>query len=156
MVHIKPACHANNHASGNYDQERSHGVLIIWSALTLPFLCFDRKPIDLARAFYAREDLTFDQRPDVKQVYDDVIALRRKENGRWFLLGTGYSYILPFLSLQQEPWILTPQWEQISKFPDPGKAVQSFVLVLNVPIPAGLPVEIVKQYADNTYILRVR
>jgi len=132
------------------------GVLIIWSAFTLPFLCIDRRPVDIARAFYAREDLTFDQNPYLQQVYDDVIALRRKQNGRWFLIATGNSYILPFLALQKEPWILTPRWEQIFKYSQPGKAVQSFVLALNTPIPASLPVEIVKQYVDNTYILRVR
>jgi hypothetical protein len=132
------------------------GVLIIWSAFTVPFLCIDRRPIDIARAFYALEDLTFDQNPYVQQVYDDVIALRRKENGRWFLIATGNTYILPFLALQKEPWILTPRWEQIFKFLHSGKAVQSFVLVLSTPLPASLPVEMVKQYADNTYILRVR
>jgi hypothetical protein len=132
------------------------GVMIIWSAFTVPILCIDRRPIDMARAFYAREGLTFDQNPYLQQVYDDVIALRRKEKGRWFLIATGNSYILPFLALQSERWILTPRWEEMLNYPHSGKAVQSFVLVLNTPIPAGLPVEIVKQYADNTYILRVR
>jgi hypothetical protein len=126
------------------------GVLIIWSAFTVPFLCVDRRPIDLARAFYAREDLTFDQRADARQVYDDVIALRRKEKGRWFLIAGPNSYVLPFLALEEQSWILTPEWDQIFKFPDPGRAVPLFVLVLNRPIPASLPVEIVKQYADNT------
>jgi hypothetical protein len=132
------------------------GVMIIWSAFTLPFLCVDRRPIDLARAFYAREELVFDQRPEVRQIYHDVIALRKKENGRWFLIAGKNSYVLPFLSLEKEPWILAPRWEQISKFPDPGKDGQSFVLALNMAIPAGFHVEIVRQYADNTYILRLR
>jgi hypothetical protein len=132
------------------------GVLIIWSAFTTPFLCVDRRPIDLGRALYAREDLTFDQRPALRQVYDDVIALRRKEEGNWFLIAGKNSYILSFLSLQKEPWILTPRWDQIFNSPDPGRGVQSFVLVLNMPIPASAPVVIVKQYADNTYVLRIR
>jgi hypothetical protein len=109
----------------------------------------------LARAFYAREDLTFDQ-ADFRQIYDDVIALRGTEKGRWFLIASGSSYILPFLTLKEAPWILTPRWEQICNYPDPGRAEQLFVLVLNMPIPASLPVEIVKQYPDNSYILRVR
>jgi hypothetical protein len=134
---------------------RVFGVLIIWSAFTVPFLCLDRRPIDLARAFYAREDLTFDQ-ADFRPIYDDVIALRETEKGRWFLIASGSSYILPFLTLKEAPWILTPRWEQISNYPDPGRAEQLFVLVLNMPIPASLPVEIVKQYPDNSYILRVR
>jgi hypothetical protein len=132
------------------------GVLIIWSAFTIPFLCVDRRPIDLARAFYAREEITFDQGPAVRQVYDDVTALRGKGKESWFLIAGKNSYVLPFLALKDEPWILTPQWEQISKFPNAEKAVQSYVLVLNMPIPAGLPVEIVKQYPDNTYVLRIR
>jgi hypothetical protein len=132
------------------------GVLVIWSAFTTPFLCVDRRPIDLGRAFYAREEITFDQGPAVRQVYDDVTALRRKGKESWFLVAGKNSYVLPFLALKDEPWILTPQWEQISKFPNAGKAVQSYVLVLNMPIPAGLPVEIVKQYPDNTYVLRIR
>ena len=131
------------------------GVLIIWSAFTLPFLCVDRRPIDLARAFYAREELTFDQSADVRHVFNDVIALRRKERGRWFLIAGKNSYILPFLLLKDEPWILTPRWEQILKFPDQGIVGQSFVLVLNTPMPASLPAKIVRQYADNTYVLRI-
>jgi hypothetical protein len=110
----------------------------------------------LARAMYAREDFTFDERPNVRQVYDDVIALRRKEKGKWFLVAGQESYVLPFLELKEGPWILTPQWEQLFKFSESGKAVPLFVLVLNRPIPASLPVEIEKQYADDTYILRLR
>jgi hypothetical protein len=132
------------------------GVVIIWSAFTLPFLCVDRRPIDLARAFYAREDLQFDQLGYVRQVYDDVVLLRKKEKGTWFLIAGANSYILPFLALKDEPWILTPRWEQIFQLPDSGRAGQSFVLVLNRLIPAGLPVEKVKQYTDNTYVLRIR
>jgi hypothetical protein len=134
---------------------RVFGVSIIWSAFTVPFLCLDRRPIDLARAFYAREDLTFDQ-ADFRQIYHDVIALRGTEKGRWFLIASGSSYVLPFLTLKEALWILTPRWEQIFNYPNPGRAEQLFVLVLNMPIPASLPVEIVKQYPDNTYILRVR
>jgi hypothetical protein len=129
------------------------GVLIIWSVFTLPFLCVDRTPSDLGRAFYAREDLTFDQRSWDRQVYDDVVALRTKEKGKWFLIAGEDSYVLPFLGLADEPWILTPRWEQIANFPE---AVPLFVLVLNRRIPPTLPVEIVRQYVDDTYILRVR
>ena len=132
------------------------GVLILWSAFTLPFLCVDRTPNDFGRAFYAREDLTFDQRSWDRQVYDDVVALRAKEKGKWFLIAGENSYVLPFLGLANEPWILTPRWEQIANFPDPGKAVPLFVLVLNRQIPPTLPFEIVRQYLDDTYILRVR
>jgi hypothetical protein len=132
------------------------GVLIIWSAFSLPFLCVDRTPNDLGRAFYAREELTFDQRPWDRQVYDDVVALRTKEKGKWFLIAGENSYVLPFLELADEPWILTPRWEQIANLPDPGKAVPLFVLVLNRRIPPTLPVEIVRQYLDDTYILRIR
>src|SRR5271165_7187033 len=67
--------------SGGFWLRQFFGVLIIWSAFTVPLLCIDRKPIDIARAFYAREDLTFDQYPYVQQVYDDLIALRTKEKG---------------------------------------------------------------------------
>ena len=130
------------------------GVLIIWSAFTAPFLCVDRRPVDLARALYAREDLTFDERPEVRQVYDDLTALRRKEKGTWFLIAGQESYVLPFLQLQAESWILTSQWEQIFKFPDSGKGLPRFVLALNRPIPAGLPLVVEKRYADDTYILR--
>jgi hypothetical protein len=110
----------------------------------------------LGRAFYAREELTFDQGPAFRQVFDDVTALRRRGKESWFLVAGKNSYILPFLTLKEGPWTLTPEWEQISKLAIPGKAAQSYVLVLNTPIPAGLPVEIVKQYADNTYVLRIR
>jgi Dolichyl-phosphate-mannose-protein mannosyltransferase len=130
------------------------GVMIVWSAFTLPFLCVDRRPIDVARAFNAREDFTFDQSPGVRQVFDDVISFRKKEKGRWFLVAGKNSYILPFLELKDEPWILTPNWE-LWKYLGQGIALQSFVLVLNRSIPARLPAEIVKQYGDNTYILKV-
>jgi len=70
------------------------GVLIIWSAFTVPFLCIDRRPIDIARAFYACEDLKFDQNPYVQRIYDDVIALRRREKGKWFLIPSCDAYSL--------------------------------------------------------------
>ena len=132
------------------------GVMIVWSAFTLPFLCVDRRPIDVARAFNAREDFTFDQSPGIRQVFDDVISFRKIEKGRWFLVAGKNSYILPFLELKDEPWILTPNWEQIANSPDLENGEPSFVLALNTPIPASPLVEIVRQYADNTYILRLR
>jgi hypothetical protein len=131
------------------------GILIIWSAFTVPFLCLDRKPVDIARALYAREDVAFDYNNN-RQIYDDVMALRSKERGCWFLIASGYSCVLPFLAMQKGPWILTPRWEQIFNSPDQRKDEPQFVLVLNRPIPANLPAEIVKQYADNNYVLRVR
>jgi hypothetical protein len=132
------------------------GVLVIWSAFTLTFLCVDRRPIDLAKALYAREALTLDQRPAIQQVYDDVHALRKTGTGRWFLVAGNNSYILPFLMMPKEPWILTPKWEQLSKFSKPEKPAPSFVLVLNTPLPAALPAEIIRQYGDNTYVLRLK
>ena len=132
------------------------GVMIIWSAFSLPLLCADRRPTDLARAFYAREELIFDQRPETRQIYHDVIDLRKRENGRWFLIAGKNSYVLPFLSLEKKSWILAPRWELISKFSDKGRGDQSFALVLNTALPVGMPVEIVKQYGDNSYILRLK
>jgi hypothetical protein len=140
----------------NFWPRQVFGVLILWSAFTLPFLCVDRAPIDLAKSFFSREALTFDQSPELRQVYDDVIALRRNGEEKWFLVAGKNSYLLPFLLLQNKPWILTPRWEQISKSRDPGKPLPSLVLALNMSIPENLPLEIVKKYPNDTYILRLR
>jgi hypothetical protein len=140
---------------GLFFLKRFFGVLIIWSAFAQPFLCVDRTPVDVGRALYARKDFTFDERSEVRQVYDDVIALRRQEKGTWVLVAGEDSVVLPFLELKEEALILTPQWEQISKFQEPKKG-PLFVLVINREIPANFPAQIEKQYAGNTYILRLR
>ena len=75
------------------------GVMIIWSAFSLPLLCADRRPIDLGRAFYDREELTFDQGPGSADLSRNVIDLRKSEKERWFLVAGKNSYILPFLTL---------------------------------------------------------
>jgi hypothetical protein len=59
------------------------GVLILLSALSLPFFCDGRKPADLAKSLSARDELTFMQRPDLQQVYDEVLAIRKHNPKRW-------------------------------------------------------------------------
>jgi hypothetical protein len=138
------------------------GVVILWSALSLPFLCTGRHPADLEKSLFAREELTFMQRPDLQQVYDDVSALQKDNTTRWYLVADSNSWVLPFLTMKRNHWILKPEPEQLfhlhhSLSPKNLNFMDdSFVLILNKEMPSTLPGEIVRQYPENTCILRIK
>jgi dolichyl-phosphate-mannose-protein mannosyltransferase len=133
------------------------GLIIIWSAISLPMHCGQRKPLDFWNAFFARTELSFKQRSEIKQVYADVLSLRTNNMDTWFLVAAENSWILPFLAPPRMDWQLTPRWDQVLRarqgLAEPNEA---FALVLNTQLPQNLPFDIVKTYPSSTFILRIR
>jgi len=132
------------------------GLIIIWSAISLPLHCGQRRPLDFWNCFFARTDLSLKQRWEMKQVYDDVLRLRMNNTDTWFLVAGENSWTLPFLTQPRMVWQLTPQWDQVSKarqaLTEPNDA---FALVLDSQLPQNIPYEILKTYPSSSFILRI-
>jgi Dolichyl-phosphate-mannose-protein mannosyltransferase len=130
------------------------GVIIVWSAISLPLHCAQRRPFDLWSALFAREEVSLGQRPEIIPVYNDVLNLRANRADRWFLVASENSWTLPFLQAKME-WQLTPQWEQVKARLAKGEQNDSYALILDSPLPQDLPIEIVKKYQSSTFIVRI-
>jgi hypothetical protein len=133
------------------------GLIVIWSAISLPLHCGQRRPLDFWNAFFARTDLSLRQKWEMKQVYDDVLRLRMNHNNdTWFLVAGENSWTLPFLTQPGMDWQLTPQWDQVSKALQPlTESKDTFALVLNSQLPPNIPYEILKLYPSSTFILKI-
>jgi hypothetical protein len=130
-------------------------VIIVWSAISLPLHCAQRKPFDLWRDLFARQEMSLGQRPEVIPIYDDVLNLRINKADRWFLVAAENSWTLPFLDRTNMEWELTPQWEQVKARLANGASNDSYALILNRPLPQDLPMEIVKRYPSSSFIVRI-
>jgi Dolichyl-phosphate-mannose-protein mannosyltransferase len=132
------------------------GLIIIWSAISLPLHCGQRRPLDFWNAFFARTDLSLKQKWEMRQVYDDVLSLRMNNKDSWFLVAGENSWTLPFLTQPRMDWQLTPRWNQVSKalraLTEPNDA---FALVLDSQLPQNIPYEILKTYPHSIFILRI-
>jgi hypothetical protein len=131
------------------------GVIILWSAISLPLHCGQRRPLDLWNALFARADVSLRQRPEMIPVYKDVLSLRTNRTDRWFLVASENSWTLPFLDQTNMKWELTPQWEQVKALLAQGKRANSYALVLNSQLPQDVPFEMVKKYPGSTSIVRI-
>ena len=130
------------------------GVIILWSAISLPLHCGQRRPFDLWSSLFAREEVSFGQRPEIMPIYNDVLNLRANRADQWFLVASENSWILPFLQAKME-WQLTPRWEQVKARLAKGEQNHSYALILESQLPQDLPIEIVKKYQSSTFIIRI-
>jgi hypothetical protein len=130
------------------------GVIILWSAISLPLHCGQRRPFDLWSSLFAREEVSFGQRPEIMPIYNDVLNLRANRADQWFLVASENSWILPFLQAKME-WQLTPRWEQVKARLAKGEQNDSYALILESQLPQDLPIEIVKKYQSSTFIIRI-
>ena len=135
--------------------QSSLGLVVVWSAISLPLHCAQRRPLDLWNAIFAREEVGLGQRPEMIGVYDDVLRLRMNGASQWFLVAAENSCTLPFLNQAKMEWQLTPQWGQVEACLASTGPNESYALVLNTFLPKDLPVEVVKQYPLSTFIVRV-
>jgi hypothetical protein len=130
------------------------GVVILWSAISLPLHCGQRRPLDLWNALFARADISLRQRPETIPVYKDVLNLRANRTDRWFLVASENSWTLPFLDQANMKWELTPQWEQVKALLAQGEPGDSYALILNGQLPQDIPFEVMKKYPGSTFIVR--
>ena len=130
-------------------------VVILWSAISLPLHCGQRRPLDLWNALFARADVSLRQRPEMIPVYKDVLSLRTNRTDRWFLVASENSWTFPFLDQVNMKWELTPQWEQVKALLAQGGPANSYALILNNQLPQDVPFEVVKKYPGSTFIVRI-
>jgi hypothetical protein len=141
--------------SGRSWLQLSFSVVILWSAISLPLHCGQRRPLDLWNAVFARADVSLRQRPEMIPVYHDVLTLRTNRVDRWFLVASENSWTLPFLDQANLKWELTPRWEQVKALLAQGAPADSYALILNSPLPQDVPFEMVKKYPGSTSIVRI-
>jgi hypothetical protein len=134
----------------------SLGVVVIWSAVSLPLHCGQRRPFDLWNALFAREGVSLRQRSEMMPVYNDVLSLRANRADRWFLVASENAWTLPFLEQPRMEWEITPQWAQVKARLAKAGSEDSYALILNEPLPKDLPVQIVKKYSLSMFIVRLR
>jgi hypothetical protein len=132
------------------------GLIVIWSAISLPLHCGQRRPLDFWNAFFARTDLSVKQRWDMKRVYEDVLHFRTNNStDSWFLVAGENSWTLPFLTPPMD-WKLTPQWGQVVNARSTlGEPNEAFALVLDSQLPKNLPYEVLKSYPSSSFILKI-
>jgi hypothetical protein len=100
--------------------------------------------------------LSLKQKWEMKQVYDDVLRLRRDNSDTWFLVAGENSWTLPFLAQSKMDWKLTPQWGQISQVQQSlAESKDAFALVLDTQFPQNLRFQVVKSYPSANFILRI-
>jgi hypothetical protein len=132
------------------------GLIVIWSAISLPLHCGQRRPLDFWNALFARTELSLRQSSEIKQVYSDVLSLRMNRTDTWFLVAGENSWTLPFLTQPRMAWQLTPRWDQVSKalqaLAEPNDA---FALVLDSQLPQDIRYEILKTYPHSIFIIRI-
>jgi hypothetical protein len=132
------------------------GLIIIWSAISLPLHCGQRRPLDFWNSFFARTELSLKQRSEMRKVYEDVANLRMNKTDTWFLVAAENSWTLPFLNQPRMDWQLTPRWDQVLRARQAlAQPNDAFALVLNSQLPQNLPFEIVRTYPSSTFILRI-
>ncbi len=135
------------------------GIAVLWSVISVPLHCGQRRPLDFWNCFFARSDLSFLQRWEMKPVYDDVVTFRKAANGsgRWFLVAGENSWTLPFLQMPGTTWELTPKWNQVLQAAQSDDASQEeYALVLDNPLPRNTALEVEKNYPPAACIVKIR
>lgn len=132
------------------------GLIIIWSAISLPLHCGQRRPLDFWKAFFARTDLSLKQRSEMGRIYNEVLDRRTNKADTWFLVAGENSWTLPFLAQPDMDWQLTPRWDQVTKIRETlVEPNETFALVLDAPLPENIPFEVVKAYPPSSFIVRI-
>jgi hypothetical protein len=132
------------------------GLVIIWSAISLPLHCGQRRPLDFWNAVFARTELSLRQQAGIDQIYNDVLDRRTTTADTWFLVAGENSWTLPFLAQPGMDWQLTPRWDQVVKAREAlAEPNETFALVLDTPLPKNIPFEVVKAYPPSSFILRI-
>ncbi|HEY0791325.1 MAG TPA: hypothetical protein VGD78_09715, partial [Chthoniobacterales bacterium] len=144
----------------NPDRNRAFQAVIafvvIWSAVSCPFLTFNDRPADLAGAVHHRERLQFSEYAPMQAVYDRVIRLKAgAPQTPWFLVADENSWTLPFLArsgLNVQP---ASQWSAILDWEKQNPAKPAYVLVLDRPDQNEVAADVIEVYPVPALILKV-
>jgi hypothetical protein len=133
------------------------GFLVIWSALSFPFLTFNAKPSDLSAVFFDREKLQFSEQPPLRAVYDRVLQLESSApETYWFVVpGSPGSWTLPFLTLPRFTWRSSRDWSAIVDWEKRNPRKSAYILVIQRPYQNELSADIVNAYPELAVILKI-
>jgi len=91
----------------------SLGVIIVWSAISLPLHCGQRRPLRFMESPPCARGGESRPKTEMIAVCNDVLSLTADRADRWFLVASENSWTLPFLDQAKMEWQLTPQSEQV-------------------------------------------
>lgn len=130
--------------------------VVIWSAVSSPFLMYNERPADLWNVFHDRERLQFSECTAIRPVYDRVVQLgSAAPRTPWFLVPNENSWTLPFMARQGLGCRPTPQWSTIVDWRKKNPDEPAYVLVLDRPYQNELAAEVVNVYPEHALILQV-
>ena len=111
-------------------------ILILFQIAVTPIISWARRPTDLLRSIFNREDLAFSERPTLLPVYHALESLAAL-HPRIYLMAGGDSWVLEFLGMRNIDWKLACTWPEFAttanEYPGPV-----YLLVLDGKAPAGL------------------
>ncbi len=122
------------------------GVVVIWSAVSVPFLSFNESPADILSFLSTRDEATFRVRPALRETYAEVLRLAAQNpHADWYLIAGQDAWTLAFLQHRNIRWHLTPHWngflDAVRKRRRPQGDVR--VLLLERRLPADVPAEMI-------------
>lgn len=129
-------------------------ILILLQIAVTPIISWARKPTDLLRSIFNREELAFSERPTLLPVYhalESLAALRP----RVYLMAGSDSWVLEFLRIRNIDWKLVCTWREFATVAD-GYAGPVYLLVLDCKAPAGLDSAENTQFGSGNSLWTIR
>jgi hypothetical protein len=111
-------------------------ILILFQIAVTPLISYARRPTDLLRSIFNREELAFSERPTLLPVYHALESLAAL-HPRIYLMAGSESWVLEFLGMRNIDWKLACTWPEFATAADQyGGPV--YLLVLDGKAPPGL------------------
>jgi len=111
-------------------------ILILFQIAVTPLISYARRPTDLLRSIFNREELAFSERPTLLPVYHTLESLAAL-HPRIYLMAGSESWVLEFLGMRNIDWKLACTWPEFATAADQyGGPV--YLLVLDGKAPSGL------------------
>jgi len=127
-------------------------ILILFQIAVTPIISWARKPTDLLRSIFNREELVFSERPTLLPVYHALESLTVLRP-RIYLMAGPEAWVLEFLKMRNIDWKLTCTWPATVADEYAGPV---YLLVLDCKAPAGLDSEETTQFDSGNSLWTIR
>jgi hypothetical protein len=111
-------------------------ILILFQIAVTPIVSWARRPGDLVRSLYNRQELIFSERPSLLPVYRALVSLAA-QRPRIYLMAGSDSWVLEFLKIRNIEWKLACSLPNFATIDD-NFAGPVYLLVLDGNAPDGL------------------
>jgi hypothetical protein len=92
-------------------------ILILFQIAVTPLISYARRPTDLLRSIFNREELAFSERPTLLPVYHALESLAAL-HPRIYLMAGSESWVLEFLGMRNIDWKLACTWPEFATAAD--------------------------------------